>query len=150
MKARDILKDLVAINTIADKQNHEIMDYIEDFYSKLGVSVERRANPKTGKEVLIASYGEDPAMGFMGHTDTVDITDDERLIINGNQVIETNIFSSTPRYEGFLEYPVTLGANECFVLADKRQGGTDSRYFGPVSKDKIAGTVITILRRLNL
>lgn len=82
--------------------------------------------------------------------DTVDITDDERLIINGNQVIETNIFSSTPRYEGFLEYPVTLGANECFVLADKRQGGTDSRYFGPVSKDKIAGTVITILRRLNL
>ncbi len=29
MKARDILKDLVAINTIADKCNHEIMDYIE-------------------------------------------------------------------------------------------------------------------------
>ena len=75
MRARDILKDLVAINTIADKNNHEIMDYIEDFYDKLGVSVERRANPKTGKEVLIASYGEDPAMGFMGHTDTVDITD---------------------------------------------------------------------------
>ena len=75
MKARDILKDLVAINTIADKNNHEIMDYIEDFYNKLGVSVERRANPENGKEVLIASYGEDPAMGFMGHTDTVDITD---------------------------------------------------------------------------
>ncbi|MBQ5955631.1 MAG: M20/M25/M40 family metallo-hydrolase, partial [Firmicutes bacterium] len=75
MKARDILKDLVAINTIGDKCNHEIMDYIEAFYYKLGVSVERRANEKTGKEVLIASYGEDPAMGFMGHTDTVDITD---------------------------------------------------------------------------
>ena len=75
MEARDILKDLVAINTIADKNNHEIMDYIEAFYDKIGVSVERRANEKTGKEVLIASYGEDPAIGFMGHTDTVDITD---------------------------------------------------------------------------
>ena len=75
MKARDILKDLVAINTIADKGNHEIMDYIEDFYNKIGVSVERRTNPENGKEVLIASYGEDPAIGFMGHTDTVDITD---------------------------------------------------------------------------
>ena len=49
MEARDILKDLVAINTIADKSNHEIMDYIEAFYDKLGVSVERRANEKIGR-----------------------------------------------------------------------------------------------------
>ncbi|MBO4881288.1 MAG: signal peptidase I [Firmicutes bacterium] len=82
--------------------------------------------------------------------DTVDISDDGRLLVNGSQMIESNIFSSTWRYEGFQEYPVTLGEGECFVLADRREGGTDSRYFGPVSKDEIAGTVITVIRRTNL
>lgn len=82
--------------------------------------------------------------------DTVDISDAERLIVNGNAVIESNIFYSTPRYEGFTEYPLKLGPGECFVLADSRNGGTDSRYFGPVEQDEILGTVITILRRNNL
>ncbi|MBQ7703110.1 MAG: M20/M25/M40 family metallo-hydrolase [Firmicutes bacterium] len=75
MIARDILKDLVAINTIADKCNHEFMDYLEDFYTKLGFTVERMTNEKTDKQVLIASYGDDPAIGFLGHSDTVDITE---------------------------------------------------------------------------
>ncbi|MBQ6207780.1 MAG: S26 family signal peptidase, partial [Oscillospiraceae bacterium] len=35
-------------------------------------------------------------------------------------------------------------------LADSRNGGSDSRYFGPVRRDEILGTVITILRRNNL
>lgn len=82
--------------------------------------------------------------------DTVEISDAERLIVNGNAVIESNIFSSTPRYEGFTEYPLTLEPGECFVLADSRSGGTDSRYFGPVEQDEILGTAITILRRNNL
>ena len=82
--------------------------------------------------------------------DTVEISDDETLIINGNRMIESNIFGSTPRYEGFTEYPLTLGAGECFVLADRREGGTDSRYYGAVSTDEIAGTVITVVRRTNL
>ena len=82
--------------------------------------------------------------------DTVEITDSERLIINGSTMLESNIFYSTPRYEGFTEYPITLGEDECFVLADHRQGGEDSRYFGPVKKSEIAGTVISVLRRNNL
>lgn len=82
--------------------------------------------------------------------DTVEITDDERLIINGNTIIENNIYSTTPRYEGFVEYPLTLKPGEVFVLADEREGGKDSRYFGPVSISEIVGTVITIARRNNL
>ena len=82
--------------------------------------------------------------------DTVDITDGERLQVNGSTMIESNIFYSTPRYEGFVEYPLTLGEGECFVLADSRNGGTDSRYFGPVDKSDILGSVITIVRRNNL
>ena len=82
--------------------------------------------------------------------DTVEITDDERLLVNGNSMIETNIFYSTPRYEGEVEYPLVLGEDEVFVLADKRNNGVDSRFFGPVHKGDILGTVITILRRNNL
>ena len=82
--------------------------------------------------------------------DTVEINDSGRLIVNGNTMVESNIFYSTPPYDGYTEYPLTLGEGECFVLADMRNGGTDSRYFGPVQKNEILGTVITILRRNNL
>ena len=82
--------------------------------------------------------------------DVVEITDEQHLKINGNSVIEPKIYSLTPRYEGFTRYPLKLGEKECFVLADKRGGGTDSRYFGGVEKDEILGTVITILRRNEL
>ena len=82
--------------------------------------------------------------------DTVEITDGERLVVNGNTLIEPDIFYATPRYEGFTEYPLTLQGGQVFVLADSRNGGADSRYFGPVSTDEILGTVITIARRNNL
>ena len=82
--------------------------------------------------------------------DTVEITEDDRLKVNGNTVIETNIFYPTPAYANGPEYPLTLGEGEYFVLVDSRKGGTDSRYFGPVLRDEIKGTVITIIRRYNL
>ncbi len=82
--------------------------------------------------------------------DTVEITDGERLVVNGNTMIEPDIYYPTPRYEGFNEYPLTLGEGQCFVLADSRNGGMDSRFFGPVNTDDILGTVITIIRRNNL
>ena len=82
--------------------------------------------------------------------DTVEISEGERLIVNGNSMIESNIFYSTPEYSGFVDYPYTLGEGECFVLADRRNGGADSRFFGAVSRDEILGTVITIMRRNNL
>ena len=81
--------------------------------------------------------------------DTVDIQDDH-LIINGNAVVETTIFYPTPVYEGYTEFPLTLREGECFVLADTRRGGSDSRFFGPVNKSEILGTVITIIRRNKL
>jgi signal peptidase I len=49
-----------------------------------------------------------------------------------------------------VNYPVTLGPGECFVLADKRDEGADSRFFGPVKREEIQGSVITIMRRNNL
>ena len=85
-----------------------------------------------------------------GPGDTVEIGEGDRLIVNGNTMIETNIFYSTPEYAGFVEYPLTLGEKQYFVLADSRNGGADSRFFGAVNEEEILGTVITILRRNNL
>ncbi len=81
--------------------------------------------------------------------DTVDITDAEKLVINGNTMIESNVYTDTPRYEGFLEYPVKLGNDEYFILCDRRTGGEDSRYYGRVTKSEIKGKVITAVRRNN-
>ena len=82
--------------------------------------------------------------------DTVDITEGGKPVVNGNAMVESNIFYVTPAYEDYTEFPLTVPQGECFVLADYRNGGTDSRYFGTVKKKEIAGTVITILRRNNL
>ncbi|MCR5482135.1 MAG: M20/M25/M40 family metallo-hydrolase [Clostridia bacterium] len=75
MKAKEILRDLVAFNTIADKENKEIMKYIGEFFTKQGFSAELKTNSETGRQILTASYGKNPAIGFLGHTDTVDIAD---------------------------------------------------------------------------
>ena len=79
--------------------------------------------------------------------DTVEVTKERNLIINDNVVVENNIFYPTPLYEGFQEYPVKLAADECFVLVDQRDGGEDSRYYGPVKQTEIKGTVIGLYRR---
>jgi len=85
-----------------------------------------------------------------GPGDTVEIGEGDRLVVNGNSMIESNIFYSTPEYGGFVEYPLKLGEGQYFVLADSRNGGADSRFFGAVNTDDILGTVITIVRRNNI
>lgn len=75
---------------------------------------------------------------------------ENRLIVNGNTMIESGIYYTTNAYVGYTEYPVKLGQNEYFVLADFRNGGVDSRFFGPVTADEIQGVAITVLRRNNL
>ena len=82
--------------------------------------------------------------------DTVEITDDGMIHINGAGIIEGNIFAETYRLEGYTQYPLTLQEGECFVLADRRRGCEDSRYFGPVQYSELQGTVISVLRRNNL
>ena len=82
--------------------------------------------------------------------ETVEITDDARLKINGSTVMETDIFYSTPRYESDVVYPVELAEDEFFILCDYREGARDSRYFGAVERNEIKGKAITILRRSSL
>lgn len=64
-----ILKDLVKFNTIKDKENKEILDYIENYLLKLNFKTELK-----GKN-LVMSIGKSPKLGFLGHTDTVEYID---------------------------------------------------------------------------
>lgn len=75
MLAKKLLKDLVAINTIADKENAKIMNYLQNFFDKYGFESKVLYNQTTDKKVFTATYGEKPAIGFIGHTDTVGIAE---------------------------------------------------------------------------
>ena len=82
--------------------------------------------------------------------DEVTITEEGELMVNGAVVVESDITTPTPRYESAVDYPVRLGTDEFFVLADLREGGHDSRLYGPIARSQIKGNVISVLRRSNL
>lgn len=82
--------------------------------------------------------------------ETVEITEDSHVKINGSTVVETDIFYSTPRYETAVTYPVELTETQYFILCDYRNGARDSRYFGPVEQSEIKGKVLTVIRRSGL
>ena len=82
--------------------------------------------------------------------DTVEVTDQATLVVNGSTVLENNIYYTTPKYENGPAYPLTLAAGEFFVLCDYREGARDSRYFGAVRPAEVKGKVITVVRRSGL
>lgn len=82
--------------------------------------------------------------------DSVEITADSQLKVNGSLVVETSIYYPTPRYGEEVAYPLELNADQYFILCDYRDGARDSRYLGAISRDEIEGKVITVIRRSNL
>lgn len=69
LDVEEVLENLVKFNTIKDKQNKEILDYIEKTLESIGFKTEKR------DKFLIMSNKEESAIGFLGHTDTVEFTD---------------------------------------------------------------------------
>ena len=69
MEDYKILKDLVGFNTIKDKENEEIINYIENYLKKYNFKTEYK------EKYLIMSIGQNPKIGFLGHTDTVEFID---------------------------------------------------------------------------
>lgn len=82
--------------------------------------------------------------------DTVEVTDQATLVVNGSTVLENDIYYTTPKYDNGPAYPVTLAQDEYFILCDYREGARDSRYFGPVKASEVKGKVITVIRRSGL
>ena len=80
--------------------------------------------------------------------DTVMLDESGKLRINGTAQ-NGEILYPTYAEEG-LEYPLTVPENHVFILGDYRTQTVDSRDFGPVPMECVAGKVITILRRRGL
>lgn len=78
--------------------------------------------------------------------DEVNLTE-AGLEINGYLQQENEIYTETLPYTEGIEFPVTVGQDEYFVLGDNRTGAKDSRIYGMVKKEEMKGTVITLLRR---
>ena len=70
MSSKEILKKLIGYNTIKDKENKDIINYIEQFLKKLGFKTEYKSN------CLVMSNSDDCNIGFLGHTDTVSYSND--------------------------------------------------------------------------
>ncbi len=111
----------------------------------------RLEKPKSGDVVVLQKAGEK----YVGRViavggDTVEITEDEKVKINGSKIVENDIFYDTPQYESDTVYPLTLNSGEYFILGDQRGNAKDSRYFGAVKDKEIKGRVITVLRRSDI
>ena len=61
-----ILKDLIKFNTIKDKENKKIIDYIEKILLEKGLKTKYKG------KYLIMSTNQEAKLGFLGHTDTVE------------------------------------------------------------------------------
>lgn len=82
--------------------------------------------------------------------DKVDITDTGAVVINGATLIEPDIFYTTERYQGAVEFPLVLGRDEYFVLGDNRKNAKDSRYFGVVKANELRGRVVAAISRSDI
>ncbi|MCL2884376.1 MAG: signal peptidase I [Oscillospiraceae bacterium] len=77
--------------------------------------------------------------------DTVDIDDSGRVILNGNPLKEPYAVGVTQKKES-VQYPLTLGTEQYFVLGDNRENSLDSRNYGPVTASQIEGKAVALLR----
>lgn len=81
--------------------------------------------------------------------DTVDITDNG-LVINGYTQGESYSIGTTYAYRNKTRFPVTLKKGEVFLMADSREGASDSRDYGPVKCKDTKGVVLVVLRHRGL
>lgn len=104
-----------------------------------------------GDVVAIHKDGKDYILRIVAKgNDIVDISDDNKLVVNDSFQAEDNIFYETGKYEETkvdIKYPLKLKGDEYFLLADMREGAKDSRYFGVVKKEEIMGKVFALYRR---
>lgn len=104
-----------------------------------------------GDVVAIHKDGKDYILRIVAKgNDIVDISDDNKLIVNDSFQAEDNIFFETGKYKDTkvdIKYPLKLKEDEYFLLADMREGAKDSRYFGVVKKEEIKGKVFALYRR---
>lgn len=84
-----------------------------------------------------------------GAGDTVDMTNDGGLLVNGH-LQQEDIYFPTFKDTTRLDYPYTVPEGHVFLLGDYRIDAVDSREIGALSMREIDGKVLSILRRRSL
>ena len=77
--------------------------------------------------------------------DTVDITKNG-LKINGAEQISQDIYFDTTQFKDGVDFPVTVGSGQVFILGDNRPQASDSRIYGCIDIKGVKGKVIAIIR----
>lgn len=100
-----ILKDLVSFNTIKDKENNNIIDYIKKYLETLNFKVQLLG--LVNKKVLVATYGI-PNLCFVGHSDTVQCSNNWKtnpfeLIISDNKMYGLGVCDMKGGIAAFLD-----------------------------------------------
>lgn len=81
--------------------------------------------------------------------DQVDITEDG-LLINGALQVSEDIYYDTTQFKDKVNFPLTVGDNQVFVLGDNRPQAADSRIFGCIYLKDIKGKAIAVIRTRGL
>jgi signal peptidase I len=103
------------------------------------------ASPKRGDMVVIRDRGEsDLAVKRLVALPGESVRLSEgRIFVNGRSLIEPYLENGTETIAPTgADQAYSLGAREYFVLGDNRAESEDSRYYGPVSRDQILGTLV--------
>ena len=81
--------------------------------------------------------------------DTVDITKDG-LKINGADQVSQDIYFDTTQFKDGVDFPITVGEGQVFILGDNRPQASDSRTFGCIDLNDVKGKVIAVIRTRGL
>ena len=81
--------------------------------------------------------------------DTVDITKDG-LMINGVTQISQDIYFDTTQFQNGVDFPITVGEGQIFVLGDNRLEASDSRIYGCINIKDVKGKAIAVIRTRGL
>ena len=77
--------------------------------------------------------------------DTVDITKNG-LKINGAEQISQDIYFDTTQFKNGVDFPITVGEGQVFLLGDNRPQASDSRIYGCINIKDVRGKVIAVIR----
>lgn len=101
-------------------------------------------------DVVLYRQGDTLCVGRVAAVggDVVLLDESGELRVNGTLHTGEIPYATYPA-EG-LTYPYTVPEGCLFLLCDYRTQGQDSRHFGAVPEDSVAGKVITLLRRRGL